>query len=255
MNLYYQSQGSGQPLIILHGLFGSSDNWRGLAKKLAVDVQVISVDLRNHGKSPHSEKISYDEMASDVIKLIKDLGLSKVDVIGHSIGGKVAMAMAASNAEKIRRLAIVDMAPKLYLDNHGDIFEALLALNLSQFNKRSEADEVLAITIKDKSIRQFLLMNLTVIDGRIQWRINLQGLSDNYSQLLEPVCQGLLIDKPTLFLKAGLSNYIGQADEVMIKEIFINVDITTINQAGHWIHAEFPSLFLTKVNDFFGYDK
>jgi len=254
MNLYHQSQGSGQPLIILHGLFGSSDNWRGLAKKLAAHAQVISIDLRNHGQSPHSEKISYGDMASDVVKLIKALGLTQVDVIGHSIGGKVAMTLAARAPEVIRRLVIVDMAPKRYSDNHSNIFEKLLALDLSQVNKRSEADKALAITIKDKAIRQFLLMNLIVSDGRTQWRINLQGLSDNYSQLLKPVCQEVVIDKPTLFLRGGLSNYIEGGDEVMIKEIFTNVDITTIEQSGHWIHAEFPALFLTTVSSFFDYD-
>jgi esterase len=254
MKLYHQSQGTGRPLIILHGLFGSSDNWRGVAKQLATQAQVIRVDLRNHGQSPHSDEMSYDLMADDVAELMADLNLQQVDVIGHSIGGKVAMALAARYPEKLRRLLVVDMAPKWYPDRHSDIFEALLALDLSQFTKRSEVDMALATTIADKGIRQFLLMNLALTDGKLQWRINLQGLSDHYSQLLQAVCEGQVIELPTLFLRGDLSNYIEQDDEVTIKQTFSNSDITIVEQAGHWIHAERPDLFLSHVNQFFDYD-
>jgi esterase len=254
MKLYHQSQGTGRPLIILHGLFGSSDNWRGVAKQLATHAQVIRVDLRNHGQSPHSDEMSYDLMADDVAELMADLKLEQVDVIGHSIGGKVAMALAARYPEKLRRLLVVDMAPKWYPDRHSDIFEALLALDLSQFTKRSEVDVALATTIADKGIRQFLLMNLALSDGKLQWRINLQGLSEHYSELLQAVCEGQVIEQPTLFLRGDLSNYIEQDDEVTIKQTFPNSDITIVEQAGHWIHAERPDLFLSHVNQFFDYD-
>jgi esterase len=254
MKLYHQSQGTGRPLIILHGLFGSSDNWRGVAKQLATQAQVIRVDLRNHGQSPHSDEMSYDLMADDVAELMADLNLQQVDVIGHSIGGKVAMALAARYPEKLRRLLVVDMAPKWYPDRHSDIFEALLALDLSQFTKRSEVDVALATTIADKGIRQFLLMNLALSDGKLQWRINLQGLSEHYSELLQAVCEGQVIELPTLFLRGDLSNYIEQDDEVTIKQTFSNSDITIVEQAGHWIHAERPDLFLSHVNQFFDYD-
>lgn len=254
MKLYHQSRGNGRPLIIIHGLFGSSDNWRGIAKQLATQAQVIRLDLPNHGQSPHSNDISYDLMANDVAELMADLNLQQVDVIGHSIGGKVAMALAARYPEKVRRLVVVDMAPKAYPDRHKDIFEALLALELSQFSKRSEVDVALANTIADKAIRQFLLMNLALSDGKLQWRINLQGLSDHYSQLLEPVCEGQVIEQPALFLRGSLSNYIEQGDEVMIKQTFPNSDTTIVEQAGHWIHAERPDLFLSHVNEFLDYD-
>lgn len=254
MKLYHHSQGTGRPLIILHGLFGSSDNWRGIAKQLATATQVIRVDLPNHGQSTHSDDISYDLMADDVIELMADLNLQQADVIGHSIGGKVAMTLAARYPEKIRRLVVVDMAPKSYSDRHSDIFEALLALDLSQFSKRSDIDAALANTIADKAIRQFLLMNLALTDGKLRWRINLQGLSDHYSQLLQPVCEGQRVEQPALFLRGGLSNYIEQGDEVMIKQTFRNSDITIVDQAGHWIHAERPDLFLSYVKRFFDYD-
>ena len=254
MKLYHHSQGTGRPLIILHGLFGSSDNWRGIAKQLATATQVIRVDLPNHGQSTHSDDISYDLMADDVIELMADLNLQQADVIGHSIGGKVAMTLAVRYPEKIRRLVVVDMAPKSYSDRHSDIFEALLALDLSQFSKRSDIDAALANTIADKAIRQFLLMNLALTDGKLRWRINLQGLSDHYSQLLQPVCEGQRVEQPALFLRGGLSNYIEQGDEVMIKQTFRNSDITIVDQAGHWIHAERPDLFLSYVKRFFDYD-
>lgn len=254
MKLYHQSEGTGRPLIILHGLFGSSDNWRGVSKVLATQAHVIRVDLPNHGQSPHSDEINYDLMADNVAELIADLNLQHVDVIGHSIGGKVAMVLAARYPEKVCRLVVVDMAPKGYPDRHSDIFEALLALDLSQFTKRSEVDIALANTIADKAIRQFLLMNLTLSDGKLQWRINLQGLYDHYSQLLQPVCEGQVIEHTTLFLRGGLSSYIEQGDEVMIKQICPNSNITIVEQAGHWIHAERPDLFLSHVNQFFDYD-
>jgi len=254
MKLYYQSQGSGQPLIILHGLFGSSDNWRGLARQLAAHAQVITVDLRNHGRSPHSNALNYDLMADDVAELMADLGLQQVDIIGHSIGGKVAMILAARYSERVRRLVIVDMAPKRYSDSHSDIFEALLALDLTQFTQRSEVDAALAHSIADKAIRQFLLMNLALDEGKLQWRINLQGLADNYPQLLQAVCDEERVRQPILFLRGGLSNYIEKGDEVMIKQLFPNSEMVIFEQAGHWIHAEIPALFLTTVKQFFDYD-
>jgi pimeloyl-ACP methyl ester carboxylesterase len=254
MKLTHHNQGTGRPLIIIHGLFGSSDNWRGIAKQLATQAQVIRLDLPNHGQSPHSNDISYDLMADDVSELMADLNLQQVDVIGHSIGGKVAMALAACYPEKVRRLLVVDIAPKAYPDRHSDIFEALLALDLSQFSKRSEVDLALANAIADKAIRQFLLMNLGLTDGQLEWRINLQGLSEHYSQLLQPVCEGLVVEQLALFLRGGLSNYIEQDDEVMIKQSFPNSDITTVEQSGHWIHVERPELFLSHVKQFFDYD-
>jgi esterase len=146
------------------------------------------------------------------------------------------------------------MAPKRYPDRHSDIFEALLALDLSQFTKRSEVDVALAETIADKAIRQFLLMNLALSDGQLHWRINLQGLADNYPHLLQAVCEGETIHQPSLFLRGGLSNYIDQGDEMMIKQLCPLAEIVTIEQAGHWIHAEMPALFLTTINQFFNYD-
>jgi len=254
MKLSYQTQGNGQALVILHGLFGSLDNWRSVAKQLANSAQVITVDLRNHGQSPHDEEMSYDVMADDVAELIADLGLQQVDVIGHSIGGKVAMTLAARYPETIRRLVVVDMAPKAYQDRHHELFEALLELELTTFTKRSEVDAALASKISDRAVRQFLLMNVEVNTEGVCWRINLQGIADNYSDLLCAVCEGQRVMQPTLFLRGGLSDYIEQGDDEMIKQIFPNSEMVTFERAGHWIHAEMPQPFITTVRQFFDYD-
>jgi len=254
MKLSHHSQGTGQALIILHGLFGSSDNWRSIAKQLAGSAQVITVDLRNHGQSPHSEDMHYDVMADDVAELIADLALGQVDVIGHSIGGKVAMALTARHPEKVHRLLVVDMAPKQYQDKHSEIFEALLQLDLSKFTKRSDVDAELAKTMADKAIRQFLLMNLVMQNASLYWRLNLPAIADNYSNLLDAVCEGKQITQTTLFLRGGRSDYIEERDSILIKAIFQNANIITFKQAGHWIHAEMPQQFIKQVMQFFDYD-
>jgi len=238
----------------LHGLFGSLDNWRGLAKQLAQNTHVITVDLRNHGRSPHSPQQNYQLMVDDLIELFDDLNIDTADVIGHSIGGKVAMAFSQQYLQRINKLLVVDMAPRQYQDQHSTIFTALLALDLTRYSKRSEVDNALEKMISDKSVRQFLLMNLAINDGQIRWRINLQALENNYPQLLEPVCQNDEINVQSCFIRGGRSSYIGTDDETKINTTFPNSEICTIERAGHWVHAEAPQEFLTKVTQFFDYD-
>ena len=254
MKLHYQQIGTGRPLIILHGLFGSLDNWRGLAKQLSHVAQVISIDLRNHGRSPHSPQQNYQLMVDDLIELFNDLNIDTADIIGHSIGGKVAMAFSQRYPQHVNKLLVVDMAPRQYQDQHSAIFTALVGLDLSQFSKRSEADNALEQAISDKSIRQFLLMNLAINDGQIRWRINLQALANNYPQLLEAVCHNDKINVQSCFIRGGRSSYIGMDDETDINATFPNSEICTIERAGHWVHAEAPQEFLTKVIQFFDYD-
>ena len=254
MMLHHQIQGQGSPLIILHGLFGSSDNWRSIATQLSQDRQVISVDLANHGQSPHTEKVSYQAMADDVANLIQDLGLKKVDMLGHSIGGKVAMTVTASYPDQIKSLIVVDMASKRYPDRHSDIFDALLALDVSTITKRREADVILAKSISNKAIRQFLLMNLIKRNEQLKWQLNLTLLAQQYPALLEAVCEGISIKQPSLFIRGALSDYIEDGDVKLIKQQFLSVDIVTIEKAGHWIHAERPDEFLSTVRAFLSHD-
>lgn len=254
MKLYYQTIGAGQPLIILHGLFGSSDNWRSIAKQLATQAQVITVDLRNHGRSPHSSEQTYALMVDDLAELFERLKLGKVDIIGHSIGGKVAMAFSQRHPQWLRKLVVVDIAPRQYSDEHSGIFEALLTLNLSLYTSRNEVDNALKVALPNKAVRQFLLMNLSLNGEQLSWRINLQALYANYSQLLEAVCEDETIMIPSHFISGGQSDHIRDDDEDLIRTCFPYAEIVTIEQAGHWVHAEAPQQFLTKITEFLDYD-
>ena len=254
MKLHYKITGSGQPLIILHGLLGSLSNWRAVADVLSDYAQVITVDLRNHGQSPHSTEQTYSLMVDDLAELMADLSLQSVDMIGHSIGGKVAMAFVETFPQKVRKLMVVDIAPRQYQSSHCQIFNALLGLDLSSFTTRKEVDSALAVKLPDKAVRQFLLMNLAVSGQQLTWQINLQALADNYVHLLEAVCQKDKVSIPSYFIKGGRSDYIQKNDEDEIRTIFSNVVIDTIDSAGHWVHAESPQEFMTKAIHFFNYD-
>lgn len=254
MTLHHKIQGEGAPLVILHGLFGSSDNWRYMATQLSQARQVITVDLANHGQSPHTENVSYQAMADDVANLIKELGLKSVDMLGHSIGGKVAMTVTASYPNQVHSLIVVDIAPKRYPDRHSDIFDALLAIDLTIMAKRSEVDDVLAKTIPNKAIRQFLLMNLTKTKEELKWQLNLPLLAQQYPKLIQAVCEGIVIKQPSLFIRGALSDYIEDGDVISIKQQFPNADFVTIEQSGHWIHAERPDVFLSTVQAFLSHD-
>ena len=254
MTLHHQIQGDGAPLMILHGLFGSSDNWRSIASQLSQERQVISVDLPNHGQSPHTDNVAYQDMADDVAVLIQELGLKNVDMLGHSIGGKVAMTIATSYPDKIKSLIIVDMAPKSYPDRHSDIFDALLAVDISTLTKRSEADGILAKTIPNKAIRQFLLINLIKRNEKLKWQLNLTVLAQHYSALLKAVGEGTTVKQPSLFIRGALSDYIEDRDVKLIKQQFLSAEVVTIENAGHWIHAERPDVFLSTVHAFLSND-
>jgi len=160
MKLHYQITGAGQPVVILHGLFGSLDNWRSIAKQLSRYAQVITVDLRNHGRSPHSSQQNYALMVDDLLELLDDLELDQADLIGHSIGGKVAMAFAKAHPTRLNRLVVIDISPRQYAEDssHIAIFKALLALDLTLYSTRSEVDEVISSILPDKAVRQFLLI-------------------------------------------------------------------------------------------------
>jgi esterase len=254
MKLYYQIVGTGQPLVILHGLFGSSDNWRAIAKELATQAQVITVDLRNHGRSPHSSQQTYALMVEDLVELFDRLKLDKVDIIGHSMGGKVAMAFSERYPQWLRRLVVVDIAPRQYHDEHSAIFRVLLALDLSLYTSRNEVDDALKIALPNKTVRQFLLMNLAINGEQLSWRINLQALYENYSQLLVAVCEDETIMIPGCFIRGGQSYYIRDEDEDLIRTCFPYAELATIEQAGHWVHAAAPQQFLTKITEFLDYD-
>lgn len=250
MRLHYQSLGQGSPLVILHGLFGSADNWRGIASALSSERKVISVDLRNHGRSFHHPQQTFDLMAQDLVNLVDELGLSAIDLMGHSLGGKTAMQFAQNFADRLRRLIVVDIAPRQYPDEHSIIFKALLALDLSKFSSRTEVSEALSSTLPDPLVRQFLLLNLQKDDQGFSWRINLQALFCSYPGLLQSVEPNDSVEIPTLFISGGKSDYVTDNDWQQIKTLYPQAEHVVIDGAGHWVHADRPDIFVEQVNRF-----
>lgn len=250
IDLHYKISGRGEPLIILHGLFGMLDNWQTIANRLQDYFLVILVDLRNHGRSPHTNTHSYAEMAEDVVHLLDKEGISAVNVLGHSMGGKVAMQMAFDFPERVRKLIVVDIGPKAYPAGHDEIFDALKAVNLSEVNYRADAEKILLEKIANYGVRQFLLKNLQRNgDGSYSWKFNLAVLYQEYMQIRGAVT-GDAAEIPTLFIRGGDSDYISNADWEEIFKLFPQARLETIPNAGHWVHAEQPDALYGVVKQF-----
>ena len=253
MKLNFKTFGIGKPLLILHGLFGSLDNWQTLGKQLAETHKVYLVDLRNHGKSPHSSKFSYEDMAKDVAELIQDEQLDKVSIIGHSMGGKTTMTFAVEFPQFLEKLVIVDIAPKKYAPHHDEIIKALYSLDLSAISSRREADEEMKKSIENDGIRLFLLKNLNrEKEGGYTWKMNLDMLSENIEKVIDVTEIPFPIPLETIFIRGGSSGYILDSDFERIDELFPNSEIATIQNAGHWVHAEKPQELLSLIIDFLG---
>ena len=221
MPLHFKQLGHGEPLVLLHGLFGSGDNWFGVAPKLAEKFHVLIPDLRNHGHSPHHAEMDYPLMAADVEKFFSAQKIESAHVIGHSMGGKVAMQFALDFPARVKKLVVVDMAPRAYAPAHDKIFAALLALDLKLFQTRAEIEAALASEISSLNLRRFLLKNLSRdAHGKFVWKMNLRGVAENYSRLGEVLNAGNPFAEPTLFIRGGRSDYINAADEVAIHHQF-----------------------------------
>lgn len=251
MQLHFKQLGHGEPLVLLHGLFGQSDNWFGVAPKLAEKFHVLMPDLRNHGHSPHHPEMDYPLMAADVKKFLAAQKLANAHVIGHSMGGKVAMQFGLDFPACVKKLVVVDMAPRAYKRVHDKIFAALLALDLKSFQTRQQIEDALAPEIPSLNLRRFLLKNLGRDEhGHFFWKMNLPGVAENYSRLGEVLTAKHRFDGPTLFIRGGKSDYINAADEVGIRQQFPAAIIETIATANHWVHADAPGEFLSLVLDF-----
>jgi pimeloyl-ACP methyl ester carboxylesterase len=252
MNLNYREYGTGQPLIILHGLFGSSDNWQSLGKRLSPYFHVYLIDQRNHGRSGHSNDHTYELMADDLDEFILEKDLEDIILLGHSMGGKTAMTYVQFDDTRLAKLVIVDIAPKGYPMHHNTILEGLNAIDLEVDKTREACDTRLSEYIPGVVIRQFLLKNLYwKKKNQLEWRFNLHVLKRDMENILAQL-PGDLIEKPTLFIRGGLSNYILEADYEVINSQFTFATIRTFKGVGHWVHAEAPDRFYELIKDFIG---
>ncbi len=251
MKLNYKIAGQGEPILILHGIFGSLDNWQTIANSLSEKFMVVIADLRNHGKSPHSDEFSIALMVDDVIELMDDLGIQKTILIGHSLGGKIAMQLAADHSDRLNKLIVVDMAPKIYPRGHDEILVALRSIDFNELKSRNEIDEKLAERIPDVSVRQFLMKSLARDEsGSYQWKFNLNSLEKNYDQILPPPVFNSIVKIPTLFIRGEKSKYILEGDFETIRKHFADWWLETIAGAGHWVHSEKPKEFIDAVKNF-----
>lgn len=249
--LHYKILGDGQPLVIVHGLFGSLDNWITLARRFSEHYKVVLVDQRNHGKSFHDDVFDYEAMSADLERLISDLALENPILLGHSMGGKTVMQYCAFHSDRIDKLIVADIGPKAYPVHHSQIIEGLRKIDFKELKRREEADSVLEPYIADIGVRSFLLKNLKrASDGALAWKMNLEVIANNIENVGTALNYYLPMEVPTLFLRGEKSGYIQESDEADIEEIFLESTVHTIQNAGHWIHAEQPDQFYDEVMRF-----
>lgn len=252
MQLHYHRSGQGRPLFILHGLFGSWENLGGAIKQLSERWDVIAPDLRNHGRSAHNEDCGYPALAADILELADQLEIAKFAILGHSMGGKVAMELALTHPDRIEQLIVVDIAPVQYPNHHSDTFAGLRAVDLHNIKSRNDADQAMAQHINEPSVRLFLLKNLARTPSKgFEWRVNLDALEAHYEQISAGIREGVY-DGPVLFIKGANSNYLKPEYQKDVLTRFPRVKLKVIDQAGHWPHAEKPQLFNRLVESFLG---
>lgn len=252
MILHSQIFGEGQPFLILHGFLGMSDNWKTLGRKFAeMGYQMHLVDQRNHGRSFRHTAFGYPEMSKDLLAYLDHHGLDRVQLLGHSMGGKTAMEFACDHPDRVHRLVVADIAPKAYPPHHQDILKALNSLDFDVLQSRSQADAVLQRYIPELGVRQFLLKNLYWVEkGKLGLRINLPVLTQKVDAVGQPLEASKRYEGPSLFVRGGNSGYVADLDELCIRHQFPNFQLQTIAGAGHWLHAEQPIEFQAVVKDF-----
>lgn len=250
MKLYFKKIGAGQPLLIIHGLFGSSDNWGTLGKKFAENHTVYLIDQRNHGHSNHDEIMNYEAMAEDLMELINDENIKNPILLGHSMGGKTAMTFTQKFPSVLAKLIVADIGVKGYPMHHEHIIEGLNSIDLNLVKSRGEATKILANHVKEFGIQQFLLKNLYWKEkGVLAWRMNIPVIVKNMSSILGEI-PNVVSQTTTLFLRGEKSNYILEDDFDNISDVFPNSTFETIYNAGHWLHAENPNDFYSIVSEF-----
>ncbi|MBA4501460.1 alpha/beta fold hydrolase [Marinobacterium marinum] len=250
MLLHFQRHGQGEPLVILHGLFGTLENWGAQIKTLSERFDVVAADLRNHGRSPHAEIMSYKAMSEDLLTLLDHLQLERINLMGHSMGGKAAMQFALDHPERVKRLIVVDIAPVRYAPNHNDVIKGLNRIDLAELKSRTQADQTLSEYVDSAATRAFLLKNLYRDEHkRFAWRMNLPVLEREYANISASP-EGAPYTGPVLFIKGGDSNYLLAEHQQPIQQLFPQASFKIIAGAGHLPHVEKAASFTRLVDQF-----
>lgn len=247
----WNGNGEQPPLMVLHGLFGSGTNWRGVARSLGRNRRVLLVDARNHGASAHAATMDYPAMAEDVRRLIHREDLERVALLGHSMGGKTAMTLALESPVLVERLVVVDIAPASSPGDHAALLAAMSQLDLTRVRRRMDADELLADSVSDRNLRAFLLQNLVSDGERYRWRINLGAVTAALPLLLDfPPMAERRFDGPALFVRGEHSDYLRTTHQQAVNTLFTAAQMVSVPDAGHWVHAENPAGFIRVVESF-----
>lgn len=253
VKLHFQDNGptDGHPLVVLHGLFGSADNWRSHVKKWQSRRRVITLDLRNHGESPHASSMSYADMADDVIALLDRLAIERCDLLGHSMGGKVAISLARRFPERLTSLIVADIAPVAYTHHHDTIIAAMRRVEAGQPNSRKAADALMAERIETSATRLFLATNLVRGDGDnvLRWRVGLDEIEADYASIAAEPAGDSAYRGPTLVVRGAHSDYVSDGVLPRLYEVLPEAEIVTLD-AGHWLHAEAPEAFQQAIDEF-----
>ena len=255
MKLFFREFGTGQPVILLHGLFGQSDNWVTVGRRIADQFHVYIPDQRNHGQSPHTSIHSFPAMADDLAEFIEEHSIENPILIGHSMGGKVAMTYALENLGLVKKLVVIDISPRKYPERttHTQVISEMMRIDLENIATRTEVEKILDARISDSRVRMFILKNLYYkIHGKLAWRLNLEAINQSMDLLFDGISSENQYTGPTLFIRGGKSDYVLDSDFPLIKSMFPEVIIKTISGATHWVHADAPEELCYLLSGFLG---
>jgi pimeloyl-ACP methyl ester carboxylesterase len=252
VELNHKIYGQGDPLIILHGLFGSLDNWATIGRKLGEEYMVYLLDQRDHGKSPHTDEFSYDILSEDLKYFMDDNWVHQSFLVGHSMGGKTAMRFALEYGDMVEKLVVLDMAPRQYSNRHQQVFDAMDAVDFESMESRADAKNVLMEKLGgDQATTAFLLKNIKRLkEGGFSWKMNTKLLRKEYDNIIAPMPTDKTYDGPCLFVKGGNSAYITEEDNELITSLFPNSNTVTMDNVGHWLHAEKPVELMQLIKEF-----
>jgi len=255
MKLFYREFGEGQPAIILHGLFGQSDNWVTVGRRIADQFHVFIPDQRNHGQSPHTSVHSFPAMADDLSEFIEEHQIENPIIIGHSMGGKVAMTYALENPRKVKKLVIIDISPRKYPERktHTQVITQMMSIDLEKVTTRGEVEKILDSKISDSRVRMFIMKNLYYkLHGKLAWRLNLEAINQSMDLLFDGIRSESQFTGPALFIRGGNSDYVPDEDIPLIKSMFPEAIIRAIPGASHWVHADAPEELCYLLSGFLG---